>query len=247
MAKVPYIPLYIGDWEQDTNCLSPLAEFALLKLTFKLFKSEKRGVFITNFNTLSILFKSDLDKTKIIFNELFENNILNFEFIEGDKIQIISRRMIREGNLSEIRSESGSLGGRGNKANKKQSKSKVKAKRQQITEYEYDNDIDNIVKLLNEKTGKKLSPKAKSAKANITARLKEGYQVSDFKTVIENKCEDWLSDIKMVKFLNPDTLFGNKFDTYLNQKPQTLFSTPDSPVMTDEEYEEYVRPKARQS
>ena len=141
MAKVPYIPLYIGDWEQDTNCISPLAEFALLKLTFKLFKSEKKGVIVTNFNTLSILFKSDLPKTKEIFNELYENNILNFEFIEDDKIRIISRRMVREGNLSEIRSNSGKEGGRGNKAKQKQTKSKTKAKVKQIPEYDNDNNI----------------------------------------------------------------------------------------------------------
>jgi uncharacterized protein YdaU (DUF1376 family) len=132
MAKVPYIPLYIGDWEQDTNCISPLAEFALLKLTFKLFKSEKRGVIVTNFNTLSILFKSNMATTKEIFNELYDNNILNFEFIEDDKIRIISRRMVREGNLSEIRSNCGKEGGRGNKANEKQKESKKKAKVKQI-------------------------------------------------------------------------------------------------------------------
>lgn len=147
MAKQPYIPLYIGDWEQDTNCLSPLAEFALLKLVFKLFKSEKRGVFIANFRTLSILFKSDIDKTKDIFQELIDNNILNISPICDDKFEIISRRMIREANISEIRANVGKSGGRGNK---KQTKSKSKAKRLQNADI--DNDIDNDIitnKLLN--------------------------------------------------------------------------------------------------
>lgn len=241
MAKVPYIPLYIGDWEQDTNCISPLAEFALLKLTFKLFKSEKKGVIVTNFNTLSILFKSDLAKTKEIFNELYENNILNFEFIEDDKIRIISRRMIRESNLSEIRSNAGKNGGRGNKAKEKQKESKKKAKVKQITEYEYDNDIKIIVKYLNEKTSKNFSEKSVIATKNITARLKEGYQVSDFNSVIDTKVKQWLHDEKMCQYLNPETLFGNKFEKYLNDAPKKNILTETVKPMTDEEYEAYIK------
>lgn len=241
MAKVPYIPLYIGDWEQDTNCISPLAEFALLKLTFKLFKSEKRGVIVTNFNTLSILFKSNLDKTKEIFNELYENNILNFEFIEDDKIRIISRRMVREGNLSEIRSNCGKNGGRGNKANVKQSKSKAKAKDKQIPEYDNDNNILLVVKYLNEKTLKNFSEKSAIAIKNISARLKDGFQVSDFNLVIDTKVKEWVDDQKMCKYLNPETLFGNKFEKYLNEVPKRNILAQQVKPMTDEEHEAYIR------
>lgn len=144
MGKQPYIPIYIGDWEQDTNCLSPLAEFALLKLVFKLFKSEKRGIFIANYRTLSLLFKSNIDDTKQIFQELIDNNILNISSLKDDKFEIISRRMMREANISEIRSNVGKSGGRGNK---KQTKSKRKAKVLQNTEYDYVYEYDNNSKL----------------------------------------------------------------------------------------------------
>jgi uncharacterized phage protein (TIGR02220 family) len=241
MAKVPYIPLYIGDWEQDTNCISPLAEFALLKLTFKLFKSEKKGVIVTNFNTLSILFKSDLAKTKEIFNELYENNILNFEFIEDDKIRIISRRMVRESNLSEIRSNCGKEGGRGNKANEKQKESKKKAKVKQIPEYDNDNNILLVVKYLNEKTSKNFSEKSVISKKNISARLKDGFQISDFKSVIDTKVQQWTDDPKMCIYLNPETLFGNKFEKYLNEVPKKNLLTEQVKPMTDEEYAAYIK------
>jgi uncharacterized phage protein (TIGR02220 family) len=240
MAKIPYIPLYIGDWEQDTNCISPLAEFALLKLTFKLFKSEKRGEFVTNLSTLSILFKSDLDKTKEIFNELYENNILNFEFIENDKIRIISRRMIREANLSETRSISGKNGGRGNKAKVKQNESKIKAKVKQIPEYDNDINITLIVKYLNEKAFKNFSDKSVIAVKNIKARLKDGFQVSDFKTVIDTKVNQWINDNKMCIYLNPETLFGNKFEKYLNEAPKKNLLT-EVKLMSDQEYAAYIR------
>lgn len=141
----PYIPIYIGDWEKDTNCITPLAEFALLKLCFKLFNAEKRGVFYANYRTLSVLFKSNLDDTKDIFQELIDNKILNIKLLEDGKFEIISRRMIREGNISEIRAIVGAKGG---KANGKQNKSKIKAKSEQNTDI--DNDINNNKEIGNE-------------------------------------------------------------------------------------------------
>ncbi len=144
MAKQPYIPLYIGDWEKDTNCLSPLAEFALLKLTFKLFNAEKRGVFIANYRLLSTLFKSDLATTTEIFNEIIFNNVLDIEVADGGLFIIKSRRMLREATISEIRANSGKSGGRGNK---KQTKSKLKAKAKQIPDNDIDNDINNTNEL----------------------------------------------------------------------------------------------------
>ena len=38
----------------------------------------------------------------------------------------------------------------------------------------------------------------------------------DFKTVIDKKCAEWLQDGTMVQYLRPETLFGTKFEAYLN-------------------------------
>ena len=54
----------------------------------------------------------------------------------------------------------------------------------------------------------------------LKARLKEGYSVEDFKKVIDIKVAEWLNDENMSKFLRPETLFSNKFEGYLNQKPK---------------------------
>lgn len=51
----------------------------------------------------------------------------------------------------------------------------------------------------------------------IKARLHEGFTVEDFKTVIRTKHSEWAKDVKMRKFLRPETLFGTKFESYLNQ------------------------------
>lgn len=74
-----------------------------------------------------------------------------------------------------------------------------------------------IIDYLNDKTGKKYRYRSKGTQRIITARLNEGFTVEDFKTVIDNKVNDWLNDTKMSLYLRPETLFGNKFEGYLNQ------------------------------
>ena len=75
-----------------------------------------------------------------------------------------------------------------------------------------------IVDYLNKKTGKSFKSNSKATKRFIVARLNEKYTIEDFKKVIDNKCEDWLEDKKMNEYLRPQTLFGTKFESYLNQK-----------------------------
>jgi uncharacterized phage protein (TIGR02220 family) len=51
----------------------------------------------------------------------------------------------------------------------------------------------------------------------ISARLNEGFTEEDFKKVIDVKSDQWLNNIEMKGFLRPETLFGNKFEGYLNE------------------------------
>lgn len=134
-GKQPYIPLYIGDWVQDTDSLSLEAEAAWLKLTFKLWKASERGLLLISFSQMAKLFKITPEKTREIFQELAENNVFNWRKIDENFVEIKSRRMLKETALAKTRSESGKQGGRGNK---KQIKSKLKAKVKQNPEYEYD-------------------------------------------------------------------------------------------------------------
>jgi len=81
--------------------------------------------------------------------------------------------------------------------------------------------IDNIpykeiIDYLNSKTGKKYRDNVQKNKSLIKARWSEGYQLEDFKQVIDNMVKDW-SGTKYAKYLRPETLFGTKFDGYLNQ------------------------------
>lgn len=82
------------------------------------------------------------------------------------------------------------------------------------------NDINIIVEYLNEKAKKQFRTTTKKTATLIKIRLKEGFAIEDFKKVIDLKCQKWLYDEKMNQFLRPETLFGNKFEGYLNEKPK---------------------------
>ena len=56
----------------------------------------------------------------------------------------------------------------------------------------------------------------KATQSHINARIEEGYSIEDFKVVIDKKYEEW-NNTDMAKYLCPDTLFGTKFEKYLNQ------------------------------
>ena len=83
-----------------------------------------------------------------------------------------------------------------------------------------DNDKNNIYKgvvdYLNQKTGKNYKYTTTATKTKIKARLNEGYNLDDFKKVIDVKVREW-TNTEYAKFLRPETLFGTKFESYLNQ------------------------------
>ena len=76
----------------------------------------------------------------------------------------------------------------------------------------------SIVSYLNQKAGTNYRATTQKTKKAIRARFEEGFTVDDFKTVIDKKCAEWIGDDKMEKYLRPETLFGTKFEGYLNAK-----------------------------
>ena len=75
-----------------------------------------------------------------------------------------------------------------------------------------------IIDYLNEKTSSKYKHTTRATKDLIKARFNQGFDLDDFKKVIDNKTAEWLNDPNMSKYLRPETLFGTKFESYLNQK-----------------------------
>jgi len=75
---------------------------------------------------------------------------------------------------------------------------------------------DRVIDYLNEKTGKCFRKKDCNFKL-ILSRAKEGYRFDDFRFVIDKKSHDWLGT-NFQEYLRPDTLFGSKFENYINLK-----------------------------
>ena len=76
---------------------------------------------------------------------------------------------------------------------------------------------EKIIDYLNRKTNSHYRPTSKATRRLIKARYNEGFTDIDFKSVIDKKCAEWLQDGNMVQYLRPETLFGTKFEAYLNQ------------------------------
>lgn len=75
-----------------------------------------------------------------------------------------------------------------------------------------------IVTYLNDAANTSFRHTTKKTQQLIKARFKEGFTLENFKTVIDKKVKEWVTDNKMKNFLRPETLFGTKFEGYLNQK-----------------------------
>ena len=67
-----------------------------------------------------------------------------------------------------------------------------------VTNKQYRSDTDKTIKL-------------------IGARLQDGYNIDQMKYVIDVKASQWMNT-DMEKYIRPETLFGNKFENYLNDK-----------------------------
>jgi uncharacterized phage protein (TIGR02220 family) len=80
--------------------------------------------------------------------------------------------------------------------------------------------IQEVITYLNEKTNKEFKTTTYKYTTLITSLLEKGYTVADMKKVIDIKCTWWLDDDNMKVYLRPTTLFGNKFDEYLNEQPK---------------------------
>lgn len=75
--------------------------------------------------------------------------------------------------------------------------------------------IQKVVFYLNAITRSSYKHTSKSTQRYISARIKEGYEYGDFALVIESRNYEWGNDDQMKQYLRPETLFGTKFESYL--------------------------------
>ena len=89
-----------------------------------------------------------------------------------------------------------------------------------------------VISYMNEKCNTRYKYKSEYVLRRISARMKDGFtNIEDYKKVIDKKAGQWLNT-DYEKYLRPDTLFGTKFEVYLNER--------------DKEYERKIKIKERQ-
>lgn len=99
-------------------------------------------------------------------------------------------------------------------------------------EYPYKEVID----YLNQKAGTAFKDQSKDTRRHIKARIDEGFTLDDFKRVIDGRVAEWKADPRMCQYIRPQTLFGTKFESYLNAK-QTKPKRANGVNFTGREYD----------
>ena len=92
-----------------------------------------------------------------------------------------------------------------------------------------------IVGHLNERTGASYRSDSKRTRRLIRARFAEGYTAGDFRAVVDRMADEWGDDPKMSAYLRPETLFGAKFEGYLNRPSPRSPSPPPRRLFDPEE------------
>lgn len=87
---------------------------------------------------------------------------------------------------------------------------------------------EEVLKYLNQKKPSKIPFKpSRSNLKDIEARIKEKFNLKDFKSVVDYKVAEWKDSKKMRQYIRPDTLFGSKFNGYLIQSNENEISKED--------------------
>ena len=84
-----------------------------------------------------------------------------------------------------------------------------------------------VIEYLNKSTGSRFRPTGKNVDL-VKTRLKEGFTIEDFATVIEGqKLDPWF--LEHPKYFRPSTLFGSKFESYLSAAPKNRMALERDP------------------
>jgi uncharacterized phage protein (TIGR02220 family) len=75
-----------------------------------------------------------------------------------------------------------------------------------------------IIRDLNEVAEKAFMSSSNKTRELIKARWNEGFRSKDFFHVHKVKTQEWKSKVDMNKYLRPETLYSNKFHSYVNEK-----------------------------
>ena len=222
MAKTKtdiWMPIYVGDYLGDTMHLTTEQHGAYFLLMLAYWKN--RGPLPKN-KVKAIVTIDDYSWT--ILEEFFDTTSSPGMWIHNRIEEELKKSLIRK-QAAENRGKKGMKARWGDKKKDSStidegivgdstSPSPSHKKNKDIVPY------GDIIAYLNEKTGKHFGATSKTTRGFISARWNENpkfQNIKAFQYVIDVKCQAWLDDPKQSAYLRPQTLFGTKFESYLNE------------------------------
>lgn len=95
---------------------------------------------------------------------------------------------------------------------------KKSLKKKKTSSVEKDLDLVAVIDYLNTKAHKQFKANSKATIRLVKARFQEGYELDDFKKVIDTKVKEWQGKPRWEKYLRPSTLFNaTNFENYLEE------------------------------
>lgn len=223
MAALPYIQLYVADYLSDTQHLSLEEHGAYLLIIFNYWQRGKAPC--DDDKRFASICSTDVQRWLEIRSTLAEF----FDIKDGVWVHHrIEKDLDKVRRKSEQAAKAGKASGasRSAKPGIENGRSPAVERGVNYTDTETNTDTEEkhskekipfseIVSYLNEKTGASFKGKTASTQNLIKARWNDGFRVEDFKTVIDKKTAEWKDDEKFSTYLRPLTLFGQKFESYL--------------------------------
>ena len=110
-GKAPSFQFYPGDWTRDLDDFDLEIEGAWIRLCCRLWWSPERGKMTKTLKEYAKILRKSEKKTMVILNFLLTKGISSGIILDNQNITIISRRMVKDNELSIIRQRVGKLGG----------------------------------------------------------------------------------------------------------------------------------------
>ena len=232
MGKAPSFQFYVKDWlcDPELRLASVLSRGAWIDCLCFMWENSQRGKLTATPLKFARLISGSLDEALHFLNDMNDYEFgdievplgVTFPLTEHEcnvKVTITNRRMYADyKNKQNTRLR---VKKHREKIDVTQKKQKCNANVTPSSPSSSSSSTPNkdIVFFLNENAKTNYRHTTPKTQKLIRARYNEGFTLPDFKTVITKKCSDWFGT-DMEKYLRPETLFGTKFEGYLNESDE---------------------------
>jgi hypothetical protein len=228
----PYIPLYVQDFltDEKLNMCSAASQGVYIKLMCIFHKQEPYGGILLkqkdkqnestclNFaSKLAKLLPFDVLTIENAICELLDEDVLS---VDGDFLY--QKRMVKDNEISSIRSNSGKIGGKKTQEKSKNfAKAKDEAKLKQNTEYENEYEVESVIDIeIKEEKCEQISIlnfdefwDLYDKKVGDKAKLQKKYD-----SIKESDREKIKEHVPLYRMATPDKKFRKDPQTYINNK-----------------------------